>query len=492
MFTDRELADARQSPLGYAVVTQRGKFRPARHLALLNEAILSACFSDRRRLMVFMPPRHGKSTMISRATTGWYLGTFPDRSVGVASYESDYAKGWGRAVRADIAESGEELFGVRVSGDSSAVDRWGLAGYAGGMRTAGLEGRWTGLGFHLLVIDDPIKDAKQAYSKAYRDGCYDWLQAVAEARLEPGATVIVVMTRWHEDDLPGRLQKEQGEDWDVLSLPAIAEAGDAMGRKVGAALWPERFDEVALAARQRRSGSYWWAAQYQQRPAPEEGNRVRRDWWRFWSAQPKGIERIVTSTDCAFKDSQDSSFVVMQAWGKKGADVFLLDQVRARMDFPETLAAFEAFHGKWPGATPKLVEDKANGPAVIASLRKKIPGIQPVEVSGKGSKIARLSAVSPYIEAGNVYLPDASVFPWVQTFIEELAAFPNAANDDQVDATSQALDYLYGSQETRISGGPEERKRGRAETRERVRREAGPLDAYGRDPISRVRIWGGS
>jgi predicted phage terminase large subunit-like protein len=442
-FRDRDIAIARSSPLGFASVTGRGKFAPARHLVLLNEFILDRIFGPRKRGMIFMPPRHGKSTLISRATAAFYLGTFPDRQVGVASYEADFAKGWGRAVRSDMTEFGDEIFGLRVSGDSSASDRWGLAGHQGGMRTAGVEGRWTGLGFHLLIIDDPVKDAKQAHSKAYRDACAEWMRSVAESRLEPDATVLMVMTRWHEDDLAGRSLMTQPGDWDVLSLPAIAESeSDALGRSRGEALWPERFPVASLLSRKGRVGSYWWAAQYQQRPSPEEGNRVRRDWWKFWSSQPQGMERIVTSTDCAFKDTEDSSFVVMQAWGVRGGDAYLLDQLRARMDFPETLRAFEGFHRKWNVAAAKLVEDKANGPAVIASLRRKIPGIIPIEVSGKGSKIARLSAVSPFIESGNVYLPDPRVFSWVDDFINELATFPNGTNDDQVDATSQALTWV--------------------------------------------------
>lgn len=499
MFRPREVVEARSSPLGYALKTDR-KFVCAKHLVLMNEAIVEAVFGARRRLMIFTPPRHGKSTLVSRKTPGWFLGTFPQLNVGLMSYEARFARSWGLAVRKDIIANGDELFGIRVSGDNSAADDFSLAGFGGGMRTAGIDGGMTGRGFNLFIVDDPIKGAKQAHSKAFLDMSYATFQSVVESRLEPNAAIVIVMTRWNDNDLAGRLLKEQGDEWTVLRLPAIAEKDDPLGRDVGAALWPERFDVKDLEKKKKRVGSYYFAAQYQQRPAPEEGNRIHRDWFKYWDrrAVPR-VQRMFTSWDMAFTDSEGSSYVVGQCWGARGADAFLLDQVRARMDFPETCAALVGFAKKWKQARPHLIENKANGPAVIAFLKKKVPGLLPREVSGKGSKIARASAVSPYIEAGNVYLPDPDIFDWVGDYVEELATFPNAANDDQVDATSQALEYLFGPSELSLSGGPEDGRKGRDEDdddKPKSKRKRSTKDEdedeqpFGSTSLERVNLWG--
>lgn len=488
MFTDAEIVNARTSPLGYAMTIGRGKFVAPPHLVLLNEALVNAVYGPRKRLAVFMPPRHSKSTTISRAGVGWYLGNNPDHNACVASYEQDFASSWGRLVRQDFAQHGQELFGLRVSGDSAAVDRWSIAGHTGGMRCAGIGGGLTGMGFNFASIDDPIKDAKQAHSKSWRDGCVSWFHSVVETRLEPDAVVVLVLTRWHEDDLAGRLLKEQPGEWDVLSLPALAEGNDPLGRADGEALWPKRFPDWWMKAKKKAIGSYWFNAMFQQRPSPEAGNKIRRDWFRFYREAPKGFDRVFTSTDCSFKDTAGTSYVVIQAWGIRGADAFLLDQIRARMDFPETLAAFVQFHRKWKQAGAKLVEDKANGPAIIASLKKSMGGILPIEVSGKGSKVARLSVVTPYFESGNIHVPDITVYSWVADYIEELVGFPNAANDDQVDATSQALSYAFGGVGVSVSG-PETKtaasERGSARKRER---ESGP-EPLGGGSVERLPVW---
>lgn len=258
----------------------------------------------------------------------------------------------------------------------------------------------------------------------------------------------MIMTRWAEDDLAGRLISEAdagGEQWVILSLPAIAEENDMLGRSIGEPLWPERFGLDELLMIKAAVGSYVWNALYQQRPSPVEGGMLKRGWWQFYKESPSKFDEIIQSWDMTFKDSAGTDFVVGQVWGRKGADKYLLDQVRDRMDFPATLTAVKSLTAKWPQASAKLVEDKANGPAVIAMLKQKIEGLIPVEP--QGSKVARVSAVSPQIEAGNVYLPDPSIAPWVHDFIEECAAFPTGAHDDQVDAMSQALMRLGGRRE---------------------------------------------
>ena len=258
-------------------------------------------------------------------------------------------------------------------------------------------------------------------------------------------------TRWHEKDLAGRLlAAEDGHLWRVINIPAIAENDDPLGRQPGEPLQSAR-GHRDWAAIKRRVGSRGWNALYQGRPAPAEGGMVKRDWWQQYThplwieldngqRRTLGMDQVLISADLTFKGEANSDYVVLQVWGRRGADAFLLDQVRGRWDFPETVRRFEALCAKWPDAGLKLIEDKANGPAVIATLRHKIPGI--IGEITQGSKEARVAAVSPLIEAHNVHLPAPALAPWADDFVEEWAGFPNATNDDQVDAGSQALNRL--------------------------------------------------
>jgi predicted phage terminase large subunit-like protein len=371
----------------------------------------------------------------------WYLSLFPDRRVISASYEADFAASWGRKVRNTVAQHSTALK-LEVAEDSAAANRWETR-QGGGMMTAGVGGPLTGKGANLLLVDDPIKNAEEAASQTLRDKIWNWWTSTAYTRLEPDGIAVVVQTRWHEDDLVGRLLRESehgGEPWDVLCLPAFAEDGDMLDRAADEPLWPERFDTAALERIRTAVGSYVWNALYQQRPAPAEGGMFKRNWWRFWRVLPERFDEVIQSWDFAFKETRTSDFVVGQVWGRKGADKFLLDQVRARTDFTGSIAAVRLLSSRWPKAAAKLVEGKANGPAVIAALKKEISGL--IEVEPQGSKESRAAAVTPQVEAGNVYLPERELHPWVSDFIEEHASFPNGAHDDQVDACSQALARL--------------------------------------------------
>jgi len=393
--------------------------------------------------MIFMPPRHGKSELTSRYFPVWYLGTFPDKRIILASYEADFAASWGRKARNLLEEFGPSLFGVKVSSDSSAASRWDIGGHEGGMVTAGVRGPITGKGANVAIIDDPVKNDQDAMSQTYRDATWDWYRATFSTRIQEEGAIILVMTRWHEDDLAGRLlkaQEEGGDRWEIVNLPALAENNDMLGRQPEEPLCPELFTKETLKGTKVRLGSFWWNALYQQQPSPMEGGILKRSWWKFYRQAPERFDEVIQSWDMSFKETTSGSYVVGQVWGRKGADKYLLDQIRDRMDFPATVQAVRSLSAKWPQARAKLVEDKANGPAVIATLKREIPGL--IAVEPQGSKEARAAAVSPDIEAGNVYLPDPSIAPWVHDFIEECAAFPNGANDDQVDAMTQVLNRL--------------------------------------------------
>jgi predicted phage terminase large subunit-like protein len=425
----------------YVQYVHHGQWIPARHLLYICDKLQQVEQGTIKRLMIFLPPRHGKSMCVTETFPSFFIAKNPERKVIVSSYGSDLAEQFGRRNREKIWEYGKALFNAELSDEKSSVTEWDIKGHRGGMLSVGIGGGITGHGADLLIIDDPIRNKESADSEVQRQKVWDEWQNTLRTRLHPGAPVIVILTRWHEDDLAGRLlNPEYGtvEPWDIVSIPALAEDDtDLLSRTIGDPLWPEHGYDTAWAEETKVAvGSQTWAALYQQRPSPVEGAMIKRGWWKYYDTAPQ-LMTLIQSWDCTFKDNDTSDYVVGQVWGKVGADIYLLDQVRDRMDFPTTVQAVKNMTVKWPQAKAKIIEDKANGSAVIQVLRSQIGGLIPV--NPEGGKVARASAVSPYIEAGNVYLPNA---PWVQDFVEECASFPNGKHDDQVDAMTQALNRL--------------------------------------------------
>jgi predicted phage terminase large subunit-like protein len=364
---------------------------------------------------------------------------WPEKKVISACYGDSLARDWGRAVRDEFMMN-PELF-TRIRHDSASVTNWQTTD-GGGMRTAGVGGPLVGSGAQLCVIDDPHKNWEDAMSTEKRKRLIDWFNSTLYTRLEPGASLIVVQTRWCKGDLTGYLTEEHDDDWKHISLPALAEEGDMLGRQEGEALCPERFTKEDLEGIKAGIGSMMFAGLYQQRPAPAEGGIIKRGWWQRFSTPPLDFDRVLMSWDMTFKKT-GSSWVVGQVWGRKGPNAYLLDQVRDKLDFPSTLMAVRRLSEKWPEAKEKLIEDAANGPAVISVLRKELPCV--LAVPPRGSKESRLTAIAPLVEAGNVYLPTVDLAPWIDDFIEEISMFPNGANDDMADSAAQALARLFDS-----------------------------------------------
>lgn len=434
-------------PAGLAQVLSRGRWLPQRHLQLLSDKLKE---SARRplRLIVSMPPRHGKSELASVYFPLWFLALNPEKRVMLASYEADIAATWGRRVRDLAAEHGKTI-GVTLAEDSRAANRWNTATPEGGMSTSGVGGPMTGKGADLLLIDDPVKNAEEADSPTMRQRAWDWWTTTAYTRLEKGASVVIIMTRWHEDDLAGRLLEHMrqvgGDQWEVINLPALAEAADPLGRNQGEALWPEKYSADDLVTMRRTMGERAFNSLYQGRPAPEEGGMFKKAWWQRYDAPParSDFTELFQSWDMTFKDTDGTDFVCGGVWGVKGRLFYLLDVEWARMDFVETCNAVVRLSKRWPSALAKYIEDKANGPAVISQLRGKVDGL--IARTPKGSKRARAAAVTPLVQGGQVYLPRHA--PWVDAFIEECAGFPNGAHDDAVDMTSQALNEVMHSED---------------------------------------------
>jgi len=420
---------ARGSLLAFAKRMHAGYADPT-HVRLVAEHLEAVECGRIDRLIVTMPPRHGKSLLVSELFAPWFVGRDPDRRVIAASHTAQLAYTFSRRARNRLADPRWPFPAVRIAPDLGAVQSWDIAGCRGGYIAAGVGGPITGHGADLLLVDDPIKSAADADSETMRNALWEWFTATAATRLEPGGRIIVVATRWHEDDLIGRLLRGSHR-WQVLGRPAIGAAG--------AALWPERFPVAALDAIRREVGARVWNAQYLNRPSPPAGTVFKRQWFRTYDQRPalRSFDAIVQSWDMTFRETKTGSYVVGQVWGAIAADRYLLDQFRERVDFPGALAAVRRMSATWPESHEKLVEDKANGPAIVATLRSEIPGL--IEVSPEGGKVARANAVSWQVEAGNVYLPAPELAPWVDGFLEECAGFPTAAHDDQVDAMSQAL-----------------------------------------------------
>lgn len=437
-------------PVVFANHASGGRHTAAPHLVLLGDLLVRVAKGERVRAIVSLPPRHGKTEQVSRWGPAWLLGVRPDLRIGLVSYEATFATTHSHDAREKVRSHGHlfaPLHGraVTISEGRDSRHEW-ATNAGGGVFATGIGGPLTGKGFDLIIIDDPVKNAAEAASKTIRQAHWEWWQSTARTRLEPGGSVVVVMTRWHEDDLAGRLLAAdvagEGEGWEYVRIPALSEGdGDALGRAEGVALWPERYDETALAAIRRAVGSVVWQALYQGRPSAPEGGMFKRDAWRYGAPPDADPDVAYASWDMTFKDAKTSDYVVGQVWGRWGANYYLVDQVRGRWDFVRTCRELELLDEKHPYVSGHLIEDAANGPAVVSAMRERVAGLIPIRPDG--SKEARAAAVSPLQESGSLYLPDPSAQPWVRQFVDEAAEFPNGVNDDQVDAMSQALRRLH-------------------------------------------------
>ena len=430
-------------------------------LDLIDAELVKLLDTPDARLIITMPPQEGKSTRVAGDFPTWALTQNPDLRIVTASYAQSLANRNGRAIRRRITEHPD--LGLTIAPDNGAVSDWTLQGHEGGVLSVGIGSGLTGRPADLMVIDDPISNREQADSQTYRDRAWDWWTDVASTRLAPGAPVVVILTRWHHDDLAGRLlAAEDGHLWRVVNIPAQCEdpATDPLGRELEEFMVSARGRTLAQwAAVKVRVGSRTWASLYQGRPTPDTGNLFPRDSWArytqpLWVVRDDGARlvpdagrdpnvELVQSWDFTFKDTKGSDYVVGQIWLRRDTKAYLLDQVRARAGFSASTQMMLDLTARWPQAIAKLVEDKANGPAILNALRSKVGGLIPVEP--EGSKYARAAAVTPFVEASDVVLPDPTMVDgtaWVTDLTEEAANFPGTAHDDTVDAFSQAVHRL--------------------------------------------------
>lgn len=418
---------------------------------------------DITRLMIFVEPQTGKSELVSRHLPAYILGRDPEHKVISATYGDAFAGLFNLDVQRIIdtpnyysifpntrlAGHGEEGKWMR---NSSTFD---VVGHRGRYNSVGVGGSLTGRTGNTLIIDDPVKNEEEARSPTFQERQFRWYTTVARTRLKKDSLgrpprVLLTMTRWNVNDLAGRLlaiakankDNPNFPQWTVLKFPAVRDNMDDVldPRKLEQPLWPENkpMSELEeIRATDRRT----WSSLYMQNPTPAEGNIVQRGWWKYYKELPE-LDFMIQSWDLTFKKGRNTDFVVGQVWGRKGANKYLLDQVRARMGFNDQLKAIVTLSGKWPLAVGKYIEQAANAEALLETLRDHVPGL--ILVPAKTSKRSRAEAVSPQIQAGNVWLPDPSIAPWVHDFVEEWATFTgdDDDHDDQVDAGSQGIKKL--------------------------------------------------
>lgn len=464
------------------------EYVPGWHIDAISDHLEAVTRGWIRNLIINIPPRHMKSLQVAvlwptwawtwQPALRWLFSSYAEKLAIRDSVKSRrlinspwYQARWGHVFRLTGDQNEKMRFENNKTGYRIATSVGGSA---------------TGEGGDVVVVDDPHK-TQEAESETIREGVLQWWDETMSTRLNDPKTgaKVVVMQRVHEQDLTGHVLEKMGqggESYEHLCLPAeyepkvyVTSIGFSDPRtEYGELLWPERFDREAINNLKITLGSRAAAGQLQQRPAPAEGDIFKKAWWRFWL--PAGVNpppvRVkledgsyfecpqitlpalaeqIQSWDMTFSDTKQSAFVVGQVWGRTGADKFLLDQVRDRLDFPRTLKTFQSLTTRHPAAGAKLVENKANGPAVIQTLRNKISGI--IAINPQGDKVARAHGVSPQVEAGNVYLPHPAIAPWVYDFIERAAAFPNAAFKDEIDAMTQALARLMASERKRQNSG---------------------------------------
>jgi predicted phage terminase large subunit-like protein len=455
----------------WPVIEPGTEFCPGFHIDAISDHLEAVTRGEIRNLLITLPPRHAKSLTVSIFWPAWVWITYPEKRWLFASYGANLSIRDSVSCRRLIQSPWyQRHWASRFLLTSDQNSKVRFENDRTGFRLAtSVGGSITGEGGDVVVVDDAHNIA-EVHSDTIRQSTLDWYDSTLSTRLndpKTGARVII-MQRVHQQDLAGHVLEQGG--YEHLCLPAEFEPWNRCVTSIGwrdprteqgELLWPKRFGKPEIDNLKVTLGSYGAAAQLQQRPAPAGGGIVKDHWWRYWRPRgvtlspvpvrmqdgsiahieaielPEKFDQQIQSWDMAFKDLTTSDYCVGQVFGRRGADSFLLDQKRARIDFPATLEAVRALTVKWPAASAKLVEDKANGTAVIATLKHEIPGL--IEVNPEGGKQARAAAVSPQIEAGNVFLPHPSLYPWVPDYIAEWGMFPKGAHDDMVDATSQAL-----------------------------------------------------
>jgi predicted phage terminase large subunit-like protein len=437
-------------PVSFAEAHSRGQYRRYRHVEVIERAILDTIATG-GRLILSASVRHGKSQTASLWFPAWYLGTHPDNRVILAGHEADFAARWGRGVRDILIEHGHR-FGVAVSKRSEAANRWDLERpHSGGMLTVGVGGSPIGRGADCAIVDDPCKSYEDAMSPLKRQRLIEWWTGTMASRIEPHGAVILIMARWHENDLAGFLLREAPEQWRELRLPAVCDDpdNDPMGRAKGEPLWPERWPAEALAERRREvslsHGETVWQAQFQQRPMPPGGGMFPERQWRFVGEHevPDNLQWVRGWDLAATEDAGD--WTVGARMARLPDDRFAItDVVRGQWDSRRVRHEILAAARRDPKSTRiELPQDPGQaGKDQAQQLASLLAGFNVKTRPVSGAKDVRATGYAAQQQAGNVALVEA---PWNGAWVAEHAGFPRGTHDDQVDTGSTAFNVLAGN-----------------------------------------------
>ena len=422
-----------------------------KHHRMLADMLMDIEQGNKDRICVNIPPRHGKSQLVSIMFPAWYLGRNPNKKVMMVSHTTDLAVDFGRKVRNMIAtDDYRAIFPtVSLAIDSKSAGRWNTS-VGGEYYACGIGSSIAGRGADLLLIDDPhseqdvINGNFDVFAKAY-----EWFTYGARTRLMPGGSVAIVQTRWHMDDLTGRVVNDMShntgaDQYDIVEFPAILE----IAKKEGSGytekpLWPEFFDLKALHRTKASMPAFQWNAQYQQEPTAEEASIVKRDWWQQWGDEhAPNCEYIIMSLDAAAETHNRADFTALTTWGVflneqvDAYNIILLNSIKKRMEFPELKELAMEEYSEWePDAF--IVEKKSSGTALYQEMRRMgLPVQEYTPHRGSGDKLARLNSVADIVASGLCWVPETR---WAEEVIEEIAGFPFMSHDDLVDSTVMAL-----------------------------------------------------
>lgn len=439
--------------------------REGKHLDVLDETLMKVSSGELKRVIVTMPPRHGKSERVSKKFPAWHVGKNPDDEIILASYSIDLSRGFTRIARDTLTEHAP-MFDTSVDKNNQSAESWGIDGHRGGVTAAGVGGSITGKGARIAIIDDPVKNAEEANSEVMREKVWDWYQSTLYTRLTPDGRIIVVMTRWHEDDLVGRLLKKEadeirdgihvGERWTVINFPAIAEDEDFLGRQIGEALWPEfGFDVRRMEQIKSDVGSYVFNALYQQRPSAAGGTIFQRKHFKYFEEETKFVsmqyfvfgEKRYEKDKCKIFQTVDTAnsektindyFAVTTFYITPDNDILIYDVYRTHVIGPDQKPLMKELNYRYRPSF-QAIEDKTFGTNLIQEMTREGMTVLPIKVDK--DKVTRSLPIAARYEAGKVYhRADA---PWLTDFEDELLSFPRGKHDDQVDTISIAGELVH-------------------------------------------------
>lgn len=401
----------------------------------------------RLKVLISVPPQHGKTATITNTLPSWYVGRNPTRSAILTAYNAEMGEKFNDANRKKIREFGKEVFGVTISDSQDNKGLFELTS-GGSIMGVGIQGGITGNGGDIIVVDDPYKNGLEANSPATRKIIEDMFRDSVLTRLRgKGNALIVIHTRWHEADLIGTYCKQDG--WLYINIPCICEneKKDPLHRKKGETLCPELgFDAQKIAEIRKNIGEKLFQALYQGHPFIDGGEIFTRKMINFYTKAtlPENFDEVVMSCDLSFGGTKKSNDpCAIQVWGRVGANHYLLKRIKKRLTFNEMCDTIKIVSASFPTCRRKIVEKKANGQAIIDSLNNVVGGFEPYDPK-MNDKQSRANSVTPYLESGNVWLPDKTLDPTIDEMVDEMMKFPNGEHDDEVDAMTQYLvSYSY-------------------------------------------------